>query len=146
MGRITTLFRLVVVTALMILSHTALNAQQASPKGITKLSQMRPLLPKPTPKPSVTPDGYDETYVQPPLKSNFGKTPSTLNLSGSDNLSYAAPDVGAYSPEIEARANRMFPSMSQSQEREQWKADQEKRAIANEINRTKPLMYPVGGR
>jgi hypothetical protein len=144
MGRITTLFRLVVVTAPMILGHAAVNAQQASPKGITKLSQMRPLPPKP--KPYVIPKGEGDAYVPPPLISNFGKTPSTLNLSGSDELSDPAPYVGAYSPQIEARANRMFPSISQQQEREQWKADQEQRAIANEINRTKPLMYPVSGR
>jgi hypothetical protein len=36
--------------------------------------------------------------------------------------------------------------MTQESERQQWMADQEQRAIANEINRTKPLLYPVSGR
>jgi hypothetical protein len=58
----------------------------------------------------------------------------------------ASRHVGAYSPEIEMRAMRMFPWSRQGQQREQWMADQEQRAIANEINRTKPLVYPVNGR
>ena len=82
----------------------------------------------------------------PPLKTNVGKTPSSLNLSGDDKVRAPRPDLGAYSPQLEARAFRMFPSGSQEQERQQWMADQEQRAIANDINRTKPLLYPVTGR
>ena len=93
---------------------------------------------------------YDlRTLTKPaalPQKSNFGTTPSTLNFSGSDNVREAQPDPGAYSAQIEARGLRIFPWASQEQERQQWMADQEQRAIANEINRTQPLLYPVGGR
>jgi hypothetical protein len=56
------------------------------------------------------------------------------------------PDPGAYSPKLEARSHRMFPWASQESERQQWMADQEQRAIANDINRTKPLFYTVNGR
>jgi hypothetical protein len=92
------------------------------------------------------PRGEGDAYQPPPLKTNVGKTPSSLNLSGNDNVRAPQPDLGAYSPQLEARAFRMFPSGSQEQERQQWMADQEKRGIANEINRTKPLLYPVSGR
>jgi hypothetical protein len=54
------------------------------------------------------------------------------------------PDTN-YGPELEARAQRMF-GLSQTREKEEWMADQEQRAIENKINRTKPLVYPVGAR
>jgi hypothetical protein len=66
-------------------------------------------------------------------------------LSGDDDIRAPHPDSGAYSPQIEARAWRMFPSADQKEERERWMAEQEQRAIANDINSTKPLMYPVSG-
>ena len=50
------------------------------------------------------------------------------------------PDPGAYGPALEARSRRIFPWISQESERQQWMADQEQRAIANDINRTKPLL------
>jgi hypothetical protein len=62
------------------------------------------------------------------------------------SLGAQEPDLGAYSPQLEARSRRIFPSVGQEAERQQWMADQEQRAIANEINRTKPLLYPVSGR
>jgi hypothetical protein len=115
---------------------------------ITKLSQLRPLQPFKTkpPQPYVRPKGEGDAYVPPPLKTNIGKTPSSLNLSGNDYIRSPQPDPGAYSPQIEARSLRMFTSSSQEQERQQWMAEQEQRAIANEINRTKPLQYPMNGR
>lgn len=58
-------------------------------------------------------------------KTNFGKTPSTLNLSGSDERSAPVPDQTNYGAELEARALRMFPSVSQEAERNQWMAAQE---------------------
>jgi hypothetical protein len=160
---------LVVLTTpmILILSPMAAKAQQPTqqvpPTGITRLDQMRPLPPgakprktfqemadearnKPEPQPYVIPKGEGDAYVPPRLKTNFGKTPSTHNLSGNDYMQEPPPDPGAYSPQLEARAFRMFPSISQEQERQQWMADQEQRAIANEINRTKPLLYPASGR
>ncbi len=68
--------------------------------------------------------------------------PGQFNASG-QYLGPQQPDPGAYSPQLEARSRRMFPGVSEERERQQWMADQEQRAIANEINRTKPLLYPV---
>jgi len=86
-----------------------------------------------------------DAYVSPPLKTNIGKTPSSLNLSGSDYASPEPPKVDlGYTPQAVERARLMFPGDTQRQY--QWLADQEQRAIANEINRTKPLVYPVSGR
>ena len=90
--------------------------------------------------------GEGHAYVPLPLQTNIGKTPSSLNLSGDDNVRVPQPAPGAYSPQLETRSLRMFPLGSQEQERQQWMADQEQQAIANEINRTKPLQYPVIGR
>jgi hypothetical protein len=88
--------------------------------------------------------GEGDAYQPPPLKTNIGKTPSSLNLSGDDNVRVPQPYLGAYSPQLEARSSRIFPD--DEAKRQQWMADQEQRAIANDINRTKPLLYPVGGR
>jgi hypothetical protein len=65
---------------------------------------------------------------------------------------YATPqyqsDPGAYSPQLEARSHKIFGwgNVSTEPQRQQWMADQEQRAIENEINRTKALVYPVGAR
>jgi hypothetical protein len=100
---------------------------------------------KPQPQPYVIPKGEGDAYVPPPLKTNFGKTPSTLNLSGNDYMQDPQPDKTNYGERLEARSWARFPSGPES-ERQQWMAEQEQRAIANEINRTKPLRYPVSGR
>jgi hypothetical protein len=91
---------------------------------------------------SAQPQSEGDAYQPPPLKTNIGKTPSSLNLSGDENVRAPRPDPGAYSPQLEARSLRMFPD--DEAKRQQWMADQEQRA--NEINRTKPLLYPVTGR
>jgi hypothetical protein len=57
----------------------------------------------------------------------------------------ATPPDTNYGSELEARAQKIF-GLGQTREREEWMADQKQRAIENEINRTKPLVYPVGGR
>jgi hypothetical protein len=83
-----------------------------------------------------------ELWAKVPLPTNMPwlqKHPSTLNNA-------PEPDPGAYSPQLEARSLRMFPWASQEQQRQQWMADQEQRAIANDINRSKSLLYPVSGR
>jgi hypothetical protein len=52
--------------------------------------------------------------------------------------------------ELEQRSYEIFPRSAldadENSKRVQWLVDQEQRAIANEINRTKPLIYPVSGR
>ena len=149
MGRIVRLSVAVLLAPpIMFLSSEAKAQQVSLPNApITKLSQMRPLPPlKAKPQTYVPPKGEGDAYVPPPLKTNLGKTPSSLNLSGDDNVRVPPPDPGAYTRQLEARSLRMFPSGSQEQERQQWMAAQEQQAIANEINRTKPLLYPVTGR
>jgi hypothetical protein len=52
--------------------------------------------------------------------------------------------------ELEKRSYEIFPravlDVDENSKRVQWLVDQEQRAIANEINSTKPLIYPVSGR
>jgi hypothetical protein len=56
-------------------------------------------------------------------------------------------DSAGYSAQLEARADAMFGhGQVVAPERQKWMADQEQRAIENEINRSKALLYPVGGR
>jgi hypothetical protein len=62
------------------------------------------------------------------------------------SLAARQPDLGEYSPQLEARSRKIFTTSMQEAKRQQWMADQEQRAIANDINRSKPLMYPVIGR
>jgi hypothetical protein len=57
----------------------------------------------------------------------------------------ATPPDTNYGPQLEARAQKMF-GLGSTREKEEWMADQEQRAIANEINRSKPLLYPVNSR
>jgi len=111
---------------------------QAQPAGQAKAAGSFP------PQPYVIPKGEGDAYVPPRLKTNFGKTPSTLNLSGNDYMQEPVPDKTGYDEKMRARAASIFPD--DEAKRQQWMADQEQRAIANEINRTKPLLYPVSGR
>lgn len=53
------------------------------------------------------------------------------------------PGPGAFSEKIEARGYRMFPDDSKREERMRWMAKQEQIEIANEINHSKPLIYPA---
>jgi hypothetical protein len=48
--------------------------------------------------------------------------------------------------EIIYRSHRIFPDFQNEPARQQWIVAQKQQAIANEINRTKPLIYPVNGR
>jgi hypothetical protein len=78
-------------------------------------------------------DAYNPSAAENAPKSNFGKTPSSLNLSGSDERSTPVPDQTNYGPELEARAMRMFPSVSQEAERNQWMAGEEARSEGNQV-------------
>lgn len=51
-------------------------------------------------------------------------------------------DPGRYSEKLEARSHNMF-GYNREEERQKWMAEQEQREIANEINRSKPLIYPA---
>jgi hypothetical protein len=55
--------------------------------------------------------------------------------------------LSGYDPQLIARSYARFGhGAAEEPDRQQWMADQEQRAIANGINRSKPLMYPVRGR
>jgi hypothetical protein len=48
--------------------------------------------------------------------------------------------------ELEYRSHRIFPDFQNEPARQQWIMAQKQRAIANEINTSKALLYPVSGR
>jgi len=73
-------------------------------------------------------------------------SPSMVDLSGRPPGApnpYEWLSEGHYSAVLEARSRRIFPWASQEEERQKWMAMQEQQSIANEINRTKPLIYPA---
>lgn len=69
-------------------------------------------------------------------KTNFGKTPSTLNLSGSDNVQPPAEDNSGIDPEIQKRANTLYPSISQQDQRNHYMGAEHSREaeMENKIN------------
>jgi hypothetical protein len=58
----------------------------------------------------------------------------------------AEGDQNGFGVELEKRSRAIYPDIGHEAERQQWMAAQKQRAIANDINRTKPLIYPVNGR
>jgi hypothetical protein len=48
--------------------------------------------------------------------------------------------------ELEYRSRRIFPDQQNEPARQQWIVAQKQQAIANEINRSKTLLYPASGR
>jgi hypothetical protein len=66
--------------------------------------------------------------------------------SGGHYLGAQEPDKTEYGQLLEARSRKIFPLNTQEAERQQWMPDQEQRAIANDINRSKALLYPASGR
>lgn len=98
---------------------------QGGKEQITSLAQQKPL-PNARARQTSNPT-ESEAYTPPTPKTNFGKTPSTINLTGSDEIQPAAKDETNYGAELEARAMRMFPSVSQERDRNQWMAQQEQR-------------------
>lgn len=86
----------------------------------------------PRPEPTEA-DGYKPA----PIPSNFGKTPSTQNLSGDDNVSVQPPndyEQSNYGAELEARANRMYPGITREEERNRYMSS-EKARQGTEANR-----------
>jgi uncharacterized protein len=100
-------------------------------------------------------NGHD---IRPPERGYLGpgqrraqtSSPSLVDLGGMrPRGAYVSPYANVptnYSAQLEARSMRIFPSPSQEPQRQQWMADQEQKAIENEINRSKPLLFPVNGR
>lgn len=87
---------------------------------------------RPAPAPAQSPgqvqgQGQDQDEGSEQPVTSYGRTPSTLNLSGSDEPARgtsAAEETG-YGREMEARAMRLFPWASQEAQRNQWMAAQE---------------------
>lgn len=82
-------------------------------------------------RPVYNPVARDAQRPAPPQKSNFGKTPSTLNLSGNDNVQPPAEDNSGIDPQLQNRANTLFPSASQGDERNRY--------MASDIGRSEEL-------
>lgn len=96
-------------------------------QGAKTLAELKPV---PKAQPYVPDNSESDAYQPPSPTTNFGKTPSTLNLSGSDEPNdprAAANDAPAYDPELVKRGQRMFPSTSQQAQRDQWMNAQEQR-------------------
>jgi hypothetical protein len=92
----------------------------------------------------------EQGYLGPERRRAQTLSPSLVDLGGRrPRGAYVSPyaDVPTnYSAQLEARSMKIFPSPSQEPQRQQWMADQEQKSIENEINRSKPLIFPVSGR
>lgn len=88
--------------------------RSAPPRPQAQAPQQAPQAPQSTPQPRQT---------------NFGQTPSTMNLSGNQDAipDSATQDRTEYDPRLTARADRMFPGITQQAQRDQWLAAQEQR-------------------
>jgi hypothetical protein len=79
------------------------------------------------------------------INSSSRRSPSLVDLSqlppGYVPPPYQ-PDPGAYSSKLEARSFKIF-GYSREEERQRWMAEQEEREIADQINASKPLLFPV---
>jgi hypothetical protein len=80
-------------------------------------------------------------------------SPSLIDLSGGHGFDASkqrpnrdgyVPAGPGYSSALEEQSRAIFPH--DEERRLLWMAEQEQQAIANDINRTKPLIYPVSGR
>jgi len=58
----------------------------------------------------------------PQARTNFGKTPSTINLSGNDNVQAPSNEDDGIDPDIRRKANTLFPAVSQGDERNRFMA------------------------
>jgi hypothetical protein len=103
-----------------------------------------PNVPKPAGQPKSGP------FPPQPYQTSRSELQEALQAQPQQPAGYRPPayqsDPGAYSPQLEARSRKIFQSVGEERQRQQWMADQEQRAIENEINRSKALLYPVGGR
>jgi hypothetical protein len=112
--------------------------QNPPPNGtITKLSRLRPLQKPPPDNEDVLSKFKREEEERPGYKTQ---------------KPYQAPEFhGKLTAvqKLEQRSYAIFPraplDADENAKREQWMAQQEQQAIVNEINRSKPLIFPVGG-
>jgi hypothetical protein len=100
-------------------------APQAPQPGAQPTQNEAPQAPQPE-----APAPLDNTPAPGTPPSNFGTTPSTMNLSGNQaqRPPVDAPDSG-YGGELEARASKMFPYASQESQRQAWMSAQEEKEL-----------------
>jgi len=110
--------------------QTLARLSQGGGQGQDRIDQLRPM------RPPAAPAAAEPTEPAEIPQTNFGKTPSTMNLSGSTAVQGGRPlpsEETNYGDELEARARRMFPSVSQEAERNAWMAQEEQRQEANQV-------------
>jgi hypothetical protein len=77
-------------------------------------------------------------------------SPSLVDLSDGRRREAAPQTRIIVDPQLDARSKVIFPRAAYDADQEalrmQWIVDHEQQATANEINRAKPLLYPVSGR
>jgi hypothetical protein len=119
---------------------------------VAKLSRSTsPIAPKPKTSGPFPPQPYQHSRSQ--LQA---AAPAEQQRPGGDPWAQAFEDAHSTTPrtkfdpntddELEYRSRRIFSDFQNEPARQQWIAVQKQQAIANEINRTKPLIYPVTGR
>jgi hypothetical protein len=166
MGRIISLSLAVLMTPMVVLSPEA-KAQQASdglkmpqwagavgpefcPRGPCPGFADVAALHRSAPKKAGQAKASGQFPPQPyqPSRSELQPVAQAQQRGSSGGAVRVDDDATGYSPQLKARANAIFGKGNVGNEsaRQRWMADQEQRAIANEINRTKPLLYPVSGR
>jgi hypothetical protein len=90
------------------------------------------------------PTGQATRTVEPPARQ---VSPSFIDLS--DGHGSQPPPVVkiVVDPQLDARSRVIFPRAAYDADQEalrmQWIVEHEQRAVANDINRTKPLVYPA---
>lgn len=107
-------------------AKTIAGLSRSGGQGQTRISQLRPL-------PKQAPPASDEPEPLPAEETNFGKTPSTMNLSGSNKVQYGSMDRPATEDaSLSERGDRLFPSVSQQTEKEAWMNAEMARREGNE--------------
>jgi hypothetical protein len=76
-------------------------------------------------------------------EANQPALPGAFDVHGHYIGPRLSTQLGSYAPILEARSRRIFTGSHQESARQRWMAEQEQRMIENEINRSKPLLYPV---
>jgi len=102
-----------------------------------------------------------QMYIGPQAKPRARQDASVSGPGGTETPSRGDPWTKAFEDEhgpertkfdpktddeLLYRSHRIFPDGQNESARQQWIVAQKQQAIANEINRTKPLIYPVNGR
>lgn len=94
--------------------------------GTPTLNPRKPQWPTPQGSAPAAPQDQQEAPAKP-APTSFGKTPSSINLSGSDAAGTPPEDQTHYGEELEARSKKIFPSDQAAAN--QWMAAQEEQEL-----------------